>query len=293
MRIYSDWLSGKLFALASDDPEVRRRTLAWCEDAWVALGRAQESATDCSAGEILKEAMWHETRWAIEIMVGLSEANFALVPADIMSEISAAARCFGVSKPAEDLFSFLKGQTRDHPSGRLGRMARWRRSTCSNILADRDRRELQPDFECRNEARHLPTARRRTFCAASNNFSLGAEVVSEYRGKTTWHSPSQQHYFWSPCAWQAIQKFSHKLEELRTLWLSNMVPDGCMIFHQMESAMKAFWVLNATPMASLRWRRSRSRRSTETSSSWHRSAQASACGSSCSSWTRTFGQPIR
>lgn len=245
MRLYSESFPAKFFALASADESARSRALQWCKDAWDTLEIVRQASVSRRwLAELLDELLWTRSAWVMEILIGLREAEFAAVPPDILEELRTAAKSQGMSKSAEDMFGHLKSCMKAHPSGRLGRLARWHRAHCSGILERMDRQPLVVDSTAVAQAEQMPSISPSMFAAAACEFSLGDESKQSFLKTNSWPSPSQQNFFMVPMAWHSLRANINNLDRVREEWLS-LLAERNSIFYKVDSK-RAWWVLLST-----------------------------------------------
>jgi hypothetical protein len=252
-RVFCDWLPGKFFALTHADPDVVRNTLQYCERVFTAFTAAEKVAeADPQLRRLLESLLWTTSCWPREVLVGLFESSFEFVPADLLVELQEVAAGPASSISSENMFNFLRRQSRAHLSHRLGRTSMWHRSMCSQILEDADMGNMMITPEDELTQHHLPPS---MFLAKHCDFSLGTEGFDALFSGRGWSSPSTQSYLHLPELHAALLHCAGNYDELNMYWLSNLAVPGSIITRRLDDGVEASgFVLSSGQYGVMVWR---------------------------------------
>ena len=187
MRMWSDALPGLLGTQNERvyvDAALPKIKAIW--EAWQALER-QASEDEDLAG-LWKSLTFTQMVWVREICVGLSENGFETPLAILVAgELLKVGRCMKTTVINENLFNHARLAERDHRATKLGRLARWHRSTVAGVLEGHDR--APPRIMPLDRAVAPSRAPKHIFTPQHTEFSLGPGTHSpidfeHFRGGT-------------------------------------------------------------------------------------------------------------
>lgn len=173
-----------LYVLALlDDESSAQPALETLQDWWEILLEAQVAAEEPGKSSLkvaLKAMQWPRNVWLREIMFGLDEAEYKLVPHDIAEEIHAFCRIVRRTNTVEGSFICIRDKSRHSKAGICGRKRRFHTIVESSILDDTGRSRHDESLPTRL-ASHEPVLASDFSCiGAATEFSLGEEFLEKY-----------------------------------------------------------------------------------------------------------------
>ena len=178
--MFSGCFPDKLGQTLCKDGGQRKDCIGFCKLAWEQLEKCEAGMlAETSDGKWLRsffrDLAWLDQTWAREVLISALENGFESLPAPCLEKVTSAGRALRSSKQVEDAFNMLRGEARQHRSGKRGRCSRWHKTVESGILEEADRTRLQVTDADRYAASHsIPDA---MFAASGNVSSLGEEVL--------------------------------------------------------------------------------------------------------------------
>ena len=128
-------LPGRFAALLNHELRVRASASDYCRRCFEAVTKLEKGSP--WAKELARELLWPNACWIREILIGLLEGEWDVLPTDIETEIRDSLRIRG-TKASEDMFNFIRKVMRTHLAHNLGRLGQWHKTLHSKIIRDND-----------------------------------------------------------------------------------------------------------------------------------------------------------
>jgi hypothetical protein len=169
---------------------------------------------------------WPGLVWVRELLVVLSEVDFACVLTEVRLPVDDLFRSWTTTEPIETSLGVLTGVSSKNTKGELQSKARWQGLIASRLTTEYDRKPPPPALEARargDQRKALPTS---VFSGTGHSFSLGAGAL-----RTLTHD--NQCPSCSPAAWRAMAVFTALWVEsagnwalLKLAWWSLLIEVG-------------------------------------------------------------------
>ena len=196
VRFYVDRPPYRFAALSGRMPGEPTRTLGWSKKLLAALRKLEaESLKDKWYDQYVDETLWPRSVLVQELLTGMGEAEFRVVPDDIQTDINDMVAGYNSSVIAENGFRKLDEFAQTHRTRVQSRITRWQRLSVCGILEDHDR--IQPPITPEARAQASSSISASTFQASKNSaaFTLGEEALGMLENKKVRAS----HYLHNVC----------------------------------------------------------------------------------------------
>ena len=227
---YTHFFPHVFAALIGHDVSGCQRALAFCKAAWTALLELESwclEKGDKWVQLFLHDWLWPDQTWCREILVGVSETDFAGLPKPAELEVRSLFRGWGSTVVIENEMNVLRTAERQHRASKLGRVARWHRAKCSEDMAHGDRKPVDPEPNCSSGARSLPD---NVFLAQNRKLSLGEDAEKQFlAGPGPWSQPKPDALPLSWMATNAMVILGADVAKLKQCWRSLLALPGCLL----------------------------------------------------------------
>ena len=189
---------------------------------------------------------WPRSQWSRELLLGLAEADWSSMPADLLREVRESSFVVGTPLPNELIHNFCRAQTEGVRNGRQSAQQVYHAARNSGVLRDF---ECGPTaIEAEDEVR-APKEMSPDLFVANNNcdeFSLGGDVADAYlEGIDAPYMSIERHQF-VPFATQAFLDVNDESEPHDT-WLSLLCVDGRAVWRDsVAERSEVFYVVGVT-----------------------------------------------
>lgn len=255
VRMYSDSLPGKFFALQLDAREHQAEVLMQIEEWWNAILLVEEQMEgDIWLKNFHRDLLFPSSTWVREVLTGLAECEWADVPSDIAKELEGMARGMGTTDPIENLFNWLREKMRKDKGGKLKPLGQWHRAVSSPLLKEIDRPGVP--FSPAAQSSRIELSQD-MFIAKNCKFSMGDDKIDRFlegqKGRAAWPHPSSSNLLLVPMALAALCQNVGEWARLRMSWLSLLAVPGTLASNRANPG-EAGIVLDSTAYGIVLWR---------------------------------------
>ena len=146
VQLHSMQMPGIAFTQLHASAGPREAGMATMKALWQKLEEVEKLApTSHHLQEFIRDLEWPQNTWCRELMVSASECRWERLPDDMLEQVRAASRVVGSSKPVEDSFNWLRGQTEGVRNGRQGPQAIWHAVAMSPVGAECDMHPIEAE----------------------------------------------------------------------------------------------------------------------------------------------------
>jgi hypothetical protein len=231
--------------LLSKTAEIRDAMMKHLARLWVNLLKLEATAcVEPAAREKVTEQLWPLQTWAREILVQLSEAEFACVPTHTQEDLELYAGQFFSTLLNERQNNDWRDCARHHKGKKLSPPSAWHRSCVSNVVEDGGRKIVQRTLASKNAATSGPFAKT-FFESTSAQCSLEQEDLKKIHGTPTWPAISPDTFKSSGLATLNMNDAEGDYVVMKESWLSLLAPPGTVLYHVPTSTVAGF-VMKAT-----------------------------------------------
>ena len=238
--------------LSSPDPEVRAKWVQRCKAWWESLCMLDEACKTVKEACDFRSAMlWPLQQWASEVFITLADYGWERVPQWLQDECHAYSLAHSSTLIVENLGNACRSAIKQSPSGRFSARAIWHTLKTSATCVEHDRPPVVPTQAARSIAQ--PKLPKHVFSYQDNGISLGTETLKTLtQAVPTWPALSAASLKASSMASLLLERTAGNWDHIRMAWLSQLLPEGCLVTHTKEKAMLV--VMHVSQWGFLGWR---------------------------------------
>eukprot|EP00971_Amphidinium_carterae_P331616 6465304-Amphidinium_carterae.3 len=163
---------------------------------------------------------WARSGFTRELLVSALENEWQSVNHLVLEDLRSFARAFRTSKITEDGFNVLREQERLHKAGRLSRQARWHKLVNHSLMADHERRRVEPSDQ--DKIATAPTkVPESVFKCSREDCSVASLADDLLRQDAKWSTVAPKNRYLAGFA-------AHALVTVPTAELARLWPSQCM-----------------------------------------------------------------
>lgn len=237
----------------SDQPEDVRLALQESEATSSAINAAEVLAhKDAAVAKILKACFFADFVTEREILIGLRQVNFSMVPKWVQHTLLGFFEGYGQSAVLENGFGKCQDQQRESNNKQMRRVKMWYTTHTSRLLPDRYRRdEVSADSRDRVGARRLTNALFEPFASEP---SVSDACLKQVMGTATWPTTTALGLHRVVAAHSLLKELHEQgWQRAGYAWKGEFVLQGSLLQSGKQPEDGLWLVLSSNPFGVLTW----------------------------------------
>ena len=254
VQLHSMQMPGFAFTQLHESPGPRQAGIATMKALWQKLEEAEKLApTSHHLQGFIRDLEWPQNTWCRELTISASECSWEMLPDDMLGQVRAASRVVGSSRPVEDSFNWLRGQTEGVRNGRQGPQAIWHAVAMGPVGAECDMHPIEAEpVDQAAAGTNVPSAIFE-YAKGAPGFSMGAAAKERFFKSKGHPTQSIPKYLQISMANTALLE-APSVKLLEKAWQSLLPIGGGVIWTKAGLEEVAGLVMPSTPHGVLLWK---------------------------------------
>lgn len=239
--------------LSTKEEEEVQKALMDTAETWAAIGKAEVAAHKCAVvARVLRACLFANWTTEREIMIGLRQVHFKLVPKWIADTLRGFFEGYGQSAIVENAFGKCQDLQRESKNKRMSRLKRYHTPYMSRLLPDRfGRPEVKVDGRDRPGDRRVP---RTLFEPFSSEPSVDDSSLRRIMSTANWPTTTALGLHKVVAAHHCLKELNHVgFQKAAEVWKSEFVLQGFVLQDSKQAQAEMLLVLASNSFGVLTW----------------------------------------